>query len=167
MADRFQLRGGTAAEWAAANPVLASREPGVETDTRKWKVGDGTTLWAALPYTVEPVPAGAGYAYATPYQINAQTGTAYTPVGADAGKLITLTNAAAIAVTLPTDAAVTLPVGTALNFLGAGAGIASFAPAAGATLNGGTATLYARAQWSALTAIKTAANAWVLIGDLA
>lgn len=47
---RFRLRGGTAAEWAAANPVLLAREPGVETDTAKLKFGDGATQWKNLPY---------------------------------------------------------------------------------------------------------------------
>lgn len=50
MAQRIQLRRGTAAEWAAANPVLAVGEPGVETDTGKQKFGNGTTAWTALPY---------------------------------------------------------------------------------------------------------------------
>jgi len=56
MPTRILLRGGTAAEWTAANPVLASRETGVETDTGQAKVGDGSTAWADLPY----VGAGAG-----------------------------------------------------------------------------------------------------------
>lgn len=47
---RFQLRRGTAAEWASVNPVLASGEPGVETDTGQQKLGDGVSTWAALPY---------------------------------------------------------------------------------------------------------------------
>lgn len=50
MAQRIQLRRGTAAEWTAANPVLALGEPGVETDTGKQKFGNGTTAWAGLPY---------------------------------------------------------------------------------------------------------------------
>jgi uncharacterized coiled-coil protein SlyX len=44
------LRGGTAAQWAAANPVLALFEQGYESDTQQRKVGDGTTAWDALPY---------------------------------------------------------------------------------------------------------------------
>lgn len=48
---RFKLRGGTASEWVAANPILLSREPGVETDTHAFKVGDGTTPWNDLPYS--------------------------------------------------------------------------------------------------------------------
>ena len=50
MAIQIQLRGGTASQWSATNPVLASREMGVETDTLKVKVGDGTQTWSALPY---------------------------------------------------------------------------------------------------------------------
>lgn len=46
---RFLLRSGTAAEWASANPVLAAGEPGLETDTAIFKIGDGTTAWATLP----------------------------------------------------------------------------------------------------------------------
>lgn len=48
---RFKLRGGTAAEWASANPVLLAREPGIETDTLAIKIGDGTRPWNQLPYS--------------------------------------------------------------------------------------------------------------------
>ncbi|MCW3039360.1 MAG: hypothetical protein JWM31_1265 [Solirubrobacterales bacterium] len=47
---QFQIRGDTAANWAAANPVLLTRELALETDTRKIKLGDGVTAWNALPY---------------------------------------------------------------------------------------------------------------------
>lgn len=50
MANRIQLRRGTAAEWAAANPVLGDGEPGVEKDTGKVKYGNGVAAWASLPY---------------------------------------------------------------------------------------------------------------------
>lgn len=43
-------RGGTAAQWTAANPILAAREVGVETDTGKLKVGNGSTAWTSLAY---------------------------------------------------------------------------------------------------------------------
>lgn len=51
---RIQLRRGTAAQWTAANPVLASGEIGVETDTGYMKVGNGTDLWTARPYQQGP-----------------------------------------------------------------------------------------------------------------
>ena len=44
------LRRGTAAEWAAANPVLALAEIGYETDSGRQKIGDGSTAWNALSY---------------------------------------------------------------------------------------------------------------------
>jgi len=48
--DLIQPRGGTAAEWTSANPILEVREMGEETDTGKSKRGDGVTAWNALPY---------------------------------------------------------------------------------------------------------------------
>lgn len=51
MSTRIQHRRGTAAAWTAANPVLASGEFGVETDTLQFKHGDGVTAWNALGYS--------------------------------------------------------------------------------------------------------------------
>lgn len=48
--ERIQFRRGTAASWFTANPVLASGEPGFETDTHSWKMGDGSTPWNSLVY---------------------------------------------------------------------------------------------------------------------
>jgi hypothetical protein len=48
MATRMQQRRGTAAEWTAADPVLAAGEIGYETDTGKFKFGDGTNTWSNL-----------------------------------------------------------------------------------------------------------------------
>jgi hypothetical protein len=50
MATRMQQRRGTAAQWTAANPILASGEIGFETDTNQFKMGDGTSTWTALSY---------------------------------------------------------------------------------------------------------------------
>lgn len=47
---RIRLRRDTAANWTAANPVLLNGEVGLETDTRKLKLGDGTTAWTSLLY---------------------------------------------------------------------------------------------------------------------
>jgi len=52
MAYRILLRRDTAANWSANNPVLASGEPGYETDSSKLKIGDGSTQWLSLPYYV-------------------------------------------------------------------------------------------------------------------
>lgn len=50
MADIIQIRRDTAANWTSANPILAQGEMGFETNTRKLKVGDGTTAWNSLLY---------------------------------------------------------------------------------------------------------------------
>lgn len=52
---RIRLRRDTAANWTAANPVLLNGEMGVETDTRRFKVGDGSTAWASLSYYIDGV----------------------------------------------------------------------------------------------------------------
>lgn len=54
MATRMLQRRGTAAEWAAANPVLGDGEVGFETDTKVLKLGDGVTAWNALTSPFEP-----------------------------------------------------------------------------------------------------------------
>lgn len=50
MPSRIQLRRDTAANWAVANPVLATGEPGLETDTNLIKYGNGSSAWNSLPY---------------------------------------------------------------------------------------------------------------------
>lgn len=52
MATRMQQRRGTAEQWTAANPVLAAGEFGFETDTSKFKVGDGVNAWGLLEYFI-------------------------------------------------------------------------------------------------------------------
>ncbi|MFW6173806.1 MAG: hypothetical protein ACOC5T_08680, partial [Elusimicrobiota bacterium] len=51
MAVKIQIRRDTAANWTSQNPILSSGEWGLETDTRKKKIGDGTTNWNSLDYT--------------------------------------------------------------------------------------------------------------------
>lgn len=43
-------RRGTAAQWTTAATVLAAGEYGFETDTGRFKIGDGSTAWASLGY---------------------------------------------------------------------------------------------------------------------
>lgn len=53
LSTRFQIRQGSSAEWAAANPVLLEGEPGFDTDTNEYKIGDGTSRWSALKTYVD------------------------------------------------------------------------------------------------------------------
>lgn len=62
MAVQIQLRRDTAANWTAADPVLADGEVGLETDTLRLKIGDGSTAWSALNYRgVDGAPGGTLY----------------------------------------------------------------------------------------------------------
>jgi hypothetical protein len=47
---RIQIRRGTSTDWSSVNPTLAAGEIGFETNTKKIKVGDGTTAWNSLSY---------------------------------------------------------------------------------------------------------------------
>lgn len=55
----IQLKGGDAAAWTDQNLVLAEREIGLELDTKKFKVGDGSTPWNGLEYWTSQGPQGA------------------------------------------------------------------------------------------------------------
>lgn len=101
--------------------------------------------------------------------INTQTGTSYTTVLADDGKLVTLSNASPIAVTIPLNASVAYPVGAQINMTQLGAGQVTVAGAGGVTVvsTGATAaTPKTRAQYSTLTAIQIATDNWLVVGDI-
>lgn len=53
MADMIQIRRDTAANWTAANPILAQGELGAETNTSKIKIGNGSSTWSALSYLID------------------------------------------------------------------------------------------------------------------
>ncbi len=55
MATKIQVRRGLAASWTFENPVLSSGELGLETDTYKLKIGNGTTAWNSLDYFAIPL----------------------------------------------------------------------------------------------------------------
>ncbi|AIX17313.1 structural protein [Synechococcus phage ACG-2014b] len=50
MANRIQLRRGSATQWSNSNPTLAQGELGIELDTGRIKIGDGVTAWNSLRY---------------------------------------------------------------------------------------------------------------------
>jgi hypothetical protein len=103
------------------------------------------------------------------FSINAQTGTTYTPVLADAGKIVTLNNGSAITLTIPPNSSVAYPTGSSLTFISIGAGLTTFAQGSGVTIAsaGGTATApIITAQHNSATAIKIATNTWQVIGAL-
>jgi len=98
--------------------------------------------------------------------INAQTGTSYTLVLTDAGKLVTLDNAGAVTVTVPLNSTVAYAVGTRIDLAGLGVGLVTVAATGGVTINA-TPSLGLRARYSGATLTKLATNTWLLVGDLA
>ena len=53
----IQFRRDTASNWTSNNPTMASGEMGIETDTDKYKIGDGSTAWTGLGYSSLPATA--------------------------------------------------------------------------------------------------------------
>ncbi len=211
---QIQIRRGTASQWTSANPTLASGEFGYETDTGKFKLGDGSTAWNSLAYkasgTVTSITAGTGLSGGTitgsgtiaidtattvdvstaqtltnktltsptlnapliNLSLNAQTGTTYTFVLADNGKLVTASNASAQTYSIPTNASVAYPIGTQINIIQIGAGQVTInAVTSGTTTvssTGATATApKLRAQYSSATCIKANTDLWYVVGDIA
>ena len=91
---------------------------------------------------------------------NAQTGVTYSFVLTDFTKLVTLSNASAVTVTLPLESSVAWPAGTQLRLLNVGAGTVTVVGAAGVTINGSPLTL---AQYKGAKLIKTGTNTWVFV----
>lgn len=213
---QIQIRRGTAAQWTSANPTLASGEFGYETDTGKAKIGNGSTAWNSLSYsltgsagTVTSITAGTGLSGGTittsgtiaidtattvdvstaqtltnktltsptlnapliNLSLNAQTGTTYTFVLADNGKLVTASNASAQTYSIPTNASVAYPIGTQINIIQIGAGQVTIqAVTSGTTTVASTGATAAapklRAQYSSATIIKANTDLWYVVGDI-
>jgi hypothetical protein len=210
---QIQIRRGTASQWTSANPTLASGEFGYESDTGKFKIGNGSTAWTSLSYqgagTVTSITAGTGLSGGTittsgtiaidstvatltgtqtltnktlttptldDAKINlafdAQTGTTYTTVLNDNGQVVTMNNASANTLSIPTNASVAYPIGTQINVLQIGAGQTTIqAVTSGTTSILSTAATPAapkiRARYGMATCIKAATDTWYVVGDIA
>lgn len=102
--------------------------------------------------------------------INTQTAD-YTLVAADAGALVLMNKATAIALSIPTNANVAFAVGTRIDVVQIGAGqvtVAAVTPGTTTVLSrGGTAASpKTAAQYSGVSLIKDATDHWYVIGDL-
>lgn len=58
---RLIIKNDSAENWTTKNPVLLKGELGIEIDTNLFKIGNGTSAWAALPYANESAPAETTY----------------------------------------------------------------------------------------------------------
>lgn len=96
---------------------------------------------------------------------NPQTGTTYTLVIGDRGLLVSMTNASANTLTIPTNASVAFAVDTVILVKMGGAGTTTISAATGVTLNGtsaGSADISGQYKWVGLR--KSATDAWELFG---
>lgn len=97
---------------------------------------------------------------------NAQTGTSYTLALTDAAKLVTLTNAAAITLTVPENSSVAFPIGTQILLYQGGAGQVTITPAGSVTIRSQGAKLKLYAQYAVGGLLKVATDEWVAFGNL-
>jgi hypothetical protein len=128
MATRMQQRRGTAAQWISTNsgngPILNAGEIGWESDTNKFKIGDGTNTWLALDYFSD-----------TNSTVNPAFGSSITFEGATANDFETI-----VAVTDPTaDRTITLPDATGTVVLADGSG--NITVSGNLTVSGTTTTI--------------------------
>jgi urease beta subunit len=95
---------------------------------------------------------------------NVQTGTAYTLVATDRGKLLEFSNSGSIALTIPTSAAVTFEIGDRVDVLLASTGTITIggAPGVSVAAEGGITTI--SSQWTRVTLIKRTTDDWVVTG---
>jgi hypothetical protein len=96
--------------------------------------------------------------------VNAQTGTSYTLVLGDAYKTVTMDNASANALTIPTNASVAFAVGDRVDIWMKGAGVTTVQGDTGVTVNGVSAGSVALEQYGAVSITKIATDTWLLAG---
>jgi uncharacterized protein (DUF2147 family) len=129
--------------------------------------GSATVARLAVGATDQVLVVASGapaWAYKPNVVTNAQSGTAYTLALTDSGKLVELSNAAAITLTVPTNGTTAFPTGTQIDLLQTGAGQVTVG-GAGVTLQSEGSKLKLKGQYAAATLIKRATDTWVLIGN--
>jgi hypothetical protein len=146
-----------AAPHPSAPPVGAAGDTYYNTVDHQFYISSGTA-WAVMS-------GGGGATNATNLTLNAQTGTSYILVLTDAGKFVTMTNAAASTLTVPSNSSVAFPVGTYIEGAQLGAGQVTITPGSGVTINAAPG-LKVAAQYGSFGLVKTATDTWLAMGRL-
>lgn len=105
---------------------------------------------------------GAGSSIGT---VNVQSDN-YVLSMSDAGGLVSLNKASAISATVPNNSTTAFLVGTQINVMQYGVGVASIVAAGGVTIRYTSLSLNLGAQYAIVTLIKIATNEWVAVGQL-
>ena len=106
------------------------------------------------------------------FTLNSQSGATYTLTSTDQYQVLVITsNASTKTVSIPTDATYNFPVGTCISFLNTGAGLLTINAVTSGTTTvtsaGAVSAAPTVAQYKSAAAIKTAANAWTVVGAVA
>jgi len=147
MAIRIQLRRDTAANWTSSNPVLRAGELGIETDTLKFKIGNGSSTWTQITNYANVTSTGLSNSL-NDYILSATKGTPGGPAALDSnGDLLVPENSVilwndadydyttTVTATQPTaDRTITIPNATGTMALTSD--LSSYAPLSGATFTG-------------------------------
>lgn len=99
--------------------------------------------------------------------VNAQTGTTYTLALSDRGQVVTMDNASANTLTIPTNASVAFDTGTVINIIQKGAGVTTVTGDTGVTVNGvsaGSGTI--NSQYDGVSILKVASDTWIASGGI-
>jgi hypothetical protein len=153
---------------------LAGKQP-LDSDLTSWAAvtrASGFDTWTATPSSANFASVltdeiGTGPLGFTEISVNTQTGTTYTLQTTDAAKVVRMTNAGSITLTIPTNATAAIPVNTRIEISRFGGGVITVTPSGGVTLTntsgnnfspGGTTQLY-----SSMVLTKIATDTWHLI----
>ena len=97
-------------------------------------------------------------------QFNAQTGTTYTLALTDVAKVVSLTNASPITLTIPTNAVTAFPIGTQILLYQGGAGQVTVG-GAGVTIRSQGSKLKINGQYAVTGLLKVGTDEWVFFGN--
>ena len=140
---------------------------GVDIATRDAILTSTTTTAAAALPKAGGTMTGAVVGLVAPLTINPQAGTTYTFVLADPGKLVTSSNTSAQTFTVPPTLSPDFPVGTQIMVQNINTANCTLAQGSGVTITSKDSNKEIDGRYAAATLIKTATNAWTLIGALA
>ena len=98
------------------------------------------------------------------YTVNTQSGTSYTLLASDLGKMIKFTNSGSVTLTVPTDASVSFNVGDRIVLMLDSTGTLTVVSASGVTVNSEGSIFELNTRYSIASLIKLATNSWVLTG---
>jgi hypothetical protein len=103
MTTKIQLRRGTASQWTSANPTLSAGELGFETDTNRFKLGNGSSGWSSLSYFYNKTDNDASYLSAasasTTYLTQASASTTYLTITSAGTTYLTQSSASTVYLT--------------------------------------------------------------------